>query len=207
MMISDFKKSAVILAASLMVAAGSAQARILGNEEAQQATTPVLQDEASLFSSIRMGIALSMAQCEGREQCTPSVNADEVKSLLETLNTRINDLTLRQESVEDPDAFQQVLARYVDERDNYSSVLERLGSVEEDIDDIGIESEVVEIEEAGFDETLSEDETFTEPAPDTAVIQEELEFFEDADLKLQDDESLEEFEDDFDPEAIEPQVQ
>lgn len=182
------------------------QARILADDEAAQAPTSTLQQEANIFSSIRMGIALSMAQCEGRDLCSPSVNSNEIKRLLETLDTRIDDLTLKQESVEDPDAFQQVLAIYVDERDNYNSVLEKLGTVEEDIEEIGIESEVVEFEEPELEETLSEDDTFVDEPAETAISDDEFELFQDEDLELEDDEDID-FEDDFDPEDFESEVQ
>ena len=182
------------------------QARILADDEAAQAPTSTLQQEAKIFSSIRMGIALSMAQCEGRDLCSPSVNSNEIKRLLETLDNRIDDLTLKQESVEDPDAFQEVLAIYVDERDNYNSVLEKLGTVEEDIEDIGVESEVVEFEEPELEETLSEDDTFVDEPADAAISDDEFELFQDADLELEDDEDID-LEDDFDPEAFESEVQ
>ena len=192
-------KAGLILLLGLIAVIPVSQARILADDEAAQASTAVLQDEARLFSSIRMGIALSMAQCEGRELCTPSVNSDEIQRLLDTLNTRIEDLTLKQESVEDPEVFQEVLSLYVDERDNYSSFLEKLGPVEEDIEAIGVEEEVVEFEEAELEDTISEDETFVEEPSEAAVIPEDLEIFEDADMELQDDASLQEFEDEFDP--------
>jgi len=198
MMIINHKTGLMVLAGLISVAPVT-QARILADDEAAQAPTSLLQDEARLFSSIRMGIALSMAQCEGRELCTPSVNSDEIKRLLDTLNSRIEELTLKQESVEDPEAFQQVLSLYVDERDNYNNVLEQLGTIEEDIQDIGVESQVVDLEKAELQDTISEEETFTEEGSEAAVVDEKLEIFQDADLELTDDASLEEFEDEFDP--------
>ncbi|MCG8324719.1 MAG: hypothetical protein MI673_04315 [Thiotrichales bacterium] len=190
---------------AMLVISPMAQARILADDEAAQAATSALQDEAKLFSTIRMGIALSMAQCQGRELCTPTVNAAEVRQLLDTLDTRIEDLTLKQESVEDPEAFQEVLALYVGERDNLSHVLQQLGTVEQAIEDVGVEAGVETFEEPTFEETLTDDSVTGEPA-EAAIADEDLEFFEDADLELEDDEDLE-FEDDFDPEAVESGVQ
>ncbi len=199
---THFLTSSLVLT-GLMMAGPLSQARILADDEAAQAATTILQSEARLFSSIRMGIALSMAQCEGRELCSPNVNSEEVQRLLQTLDTRIEDLTLKQESVEDPEAFQEVLSLYVEERDNYSSVLEKLGPIEDDIDAVGIEEEVVDFENAELEETLSEDDLFTDEAADTAITDDTLEFFEDSDEELLDDESLKEFDDDFEPEAVE----
>lgn len=187
----------LLTVAGLIATAPAGHARILADDEAEQAPTPALRDEVRLFSSIRMGLALSMAQCEGRELCTPTVNSDEVQRLLETLNTRIEDLTLKQESVEDPEAFEEVLSLYVDERDNLNSFLERLGTVEEDIEDIGVESEVVDFEDAELDETLSEDATFADEPVDSAAG-DEFEIFEDVGEELEDDIGA----DEFDPAAL-----
>lgn len=203
-MMQLFYKSGLIALTGLLLVLPPVQARILADDEAAQASTPTLQDEARLFSAIRMGFALSMAQCTGRELCTPSVNADEVRRLLETLNTRIEDLTLKQESVEDPEAFEEVLSLYVDERDNLNSVLDKLKPVEEDIEDIGVESEVVDFEDAELDDTLSEDATFTEEPVDSAAG-EEFEIFEDVGEELEDDLGAGEFTDEFDPAEFDDQ--
>ena len=151
------KTTSLLLALSLAVLGNSVNARLLDNDEAKAADLNALQTEARLFSTIRMGIALSMAQCHNQTDCTPSVNAEEVQRLLDTLNTRIDEMTLRQEEVENPDAYQQVLALYTGERDNYSGVLEQLDTLEADIEAIGKEDDVEQIEDTGLEDILTEE--------------------------------------------------
>lgn len=151
------KTTSLLLALCLGVLGNSVNARLLDNDEAKAADLNALQTEARLFSTIRMGIALSMAQCHNQTDCTPSVNAEEVQRLLDTLNTRIDEMTLRQEEVENPDAYQQVLALYTGERDNYSGVLEQLDTLEADIEAIGKEDNVEQIEDTGLEDILTEE--------------------------------------------------
>ncbi len=186
--------------AFLLLSMGSAQARIMDDDEAKLADTSLLENEASMFKNIRMGIALSFAFCEDQASCSPSVDSNEVKRLISKLDNRINDLTLRQESVEDPVEYDQVLSLYVDERDNYSAILQRLGTVEEDIEDIAAEEEM-DLSEPELEDTLAEETPVVEDEASEVVVEQvdEPDFFEDSDLDLEDDEDMEEFEDDFDP--------
>ena len=141
----------------VLVVNNNVNARLLDNDEASAADLIALQNEVQLFSTIRMGIALSMAQCSGQQDCVPTVNTDEIKRLLETLNTRIDEMTLRQEEVDNPDEYQQVLALYTGERDNYNGFLEQLDSLEPDIDSIGLEEEVDTIEDTGLEDVLTDE--------------------------------------------------
>ena len=56
----------------------AATGRILEGIEAEQADRAALIAEANIFKSIGMGIALSLAQCEGQDQCQVIV-ADEIE--------------------------------------------------------------------------------------------------------------------------------
>ena len=175
-----------------LVATSVVQARIMDDDEASLADTSLLQTEASSFRNIRLGIALSFARCEGQVDCSPSVDSDEVKRLLNKLDSRINDLTLRQESVDDPVEYQQVLSLYVNERDNYSAILDRLGTVEEPVD-LPSEPEL--------QDTMAEEVPVVEEEPTEVIVEQadDLDFLKDSELDLEDDEDLDEFEDDFDP--------
>jgi hypothetical protein len=113
----------------LLIASINLPAAILDNEEAADAEINTLQAEAALFKTIGASIALSLAQCEGVDLCTVNVEEVELKELLKVLSQRINDLTLKQEEVIDPDEFQQVLTTYVNEYDSYSSHLEKLNAI------------------------------------------------------------------------------
>jgi len=151
---------------------------ILANEEANAADAATLANEAGVFGSIRMGIALSMAQCEGSADCSPSVNEDELKQLIQTLDTRIDVLTLRQEEAVDPEGFDEILALYVNERDQYAHFMEKLGTLSKDIEAVGqeaVEEEKIAPEEESVDEGVV-DEAASEEGVD---LGKELEFFQD----------------------------
>ena len=157
---------------------------ILANDEANNADATTLVNEAGVFESIRMGIALAMAQCEGLAGCSPAVNEEELKQLIRALDTRIDNLTLRQEEVEDPEGFDEILALYVNERDNYAHFMEKLGTYSKDIEAIGEEVE----EELILEEEIVEEELIDEATSEEVVdLTEELQFFED-DLDLGDEE-------------------
>ena len=176
----------VFVTAALFLLSGYSQAvtgpgNILAEDEASDADATRLINEASVFESIRMGIALSMAQCEGLADCYPAVNEEELKQLIQALDNRIDNLTLRQEEVEDPEGFDEILAIYVNERDNYADFMEKLGTYSKDIEAIGEEELIPEeeiVEEDFVDETVSEE---------SVDIAEELQFFED-ELDLGDEE-------------------
>ena len=154
---------------------------ILADDEANNADAAALADEASVFESIRMGIALSVAQCEGVELCSPSANEDELKRLIMTLDTRIDSLTLRQEEVEDPEGFNEILAIYVNERDNYDHLMEKLSTLSRESESAGIGAEE---ESVVSEDTFVEEETMDGIVSEEAIdLEGELEFFEDKDLE------------------------
>ena len=94
----------------------AATGRILDDIEAEQADTAALTAETEIFRSIGMGIALSLAQCEGQDQCQV-IDANEIDQLLQTLDGRINDLILRQGGGKGE--FTDILTAYVDQREKY----------------------------------------------------------------------------------------
>ena len=104
----------LVLTPSLLPAAAG---RILDAAEAKQADTAALTAEAELFKSIGMGIALSLSQCGEQGTCNPSVSKDELDHLLNTLDTRINDLVSRQAQKQGD--YNEVLTAYVNQREAY----------------------------------------------------------------------------------------
>lgn len=163
-------------------------AAILDKSEAAEADISLLQDETIVFQSIGMGIALSIAQCEGIDLCSLTVEESEIQELINALDTRINSLILRQEEAEDQEGLDKVLTAYVNERDNYSAHLEKLKSISSTFDD---ESELL-------DESLelnSEPDFPVEAARNEELLDylNELEAFEDE--ELEDDEDLEDLPD------------
>lgn len=155
---------------------------ILNTEEVEQAELSLLQDETKVFQSIGMGIALSLAQCEGIDLCSLTVEENEIRALLKTLESRIGTLVLKQEESEDPAALNEVLTAYMDERDNYNVHLEKLIGITGTLDD----------ELDLLDEAIAPETDFpVESARNEELLDyiNELEAFEDD--ELEDDEDLE----------------
>ena len=55
----------IVLLTALLFFNSTVSAVILNTEEAEQAELSLLQDETKVFQSIGMGIALSLARCDG----------------------------------------------------------------------------------------------------------------------------------------------
>jgi hypothetical protein len=157
---------------------------ILNTEEVEQADLSLLQDETKVFQSIGMGIALSLAQCEGIDLCSLTVEESEIRELLNTLESRIGSLVLKQEEAEDPAGFNDVLTAYMNERDSYNAHLEKLKSITSTLD---TDSDLLdESEEADFPVESARNEELLD-------YMNELEAFEDD--ELEDDEDLEDLPD------------
>ncbi len=156
-------------------------AAILDKDEADNADFNALQDETTLFQSIGVGIALSIAQCELANSCS-LIEISEVETLLNTLELRIESLVLRQEEDADP-AINEVLTAYIDERDNYNVYLQKLESIinvlDSDSNLLDESTDLESVESAMNDELLD--------------YLNELEAFEDD--ELEDDEDLGDFPD------------
>jgi hypothetical protein len=179
----------------VILASANVSAAILDKDEAAQADLSMLQDETQIFQSIGMGIALSIAQCEGIDICSLTVEKDEIQELINTLDTRIDSLVLRQEEAEDPVSFDKVLTAYITERENYSTHLEKLKNITSTLD---AESDLL-------DKSLELDEEESDFPVETAKDEElldyvnELEAFEDD--ELEDDEELEDLPDFDEPDT------
>ena len=117
-----------------ILASANVSAAILDKEDVAQADVSMLQDETTVFQSIGLGIALSIAQCEGIDLCSLTVEESEIQELINTLDARIDSLVLRQEEAEDPVDFDKVLTAYISERDNYTTHLEKLKSITSTLD-------------------------------------------------------------------------
>lgn len=176
--------------AVLIFASVNLSAAILDKDEVDNADLAMLENETAVFQSIGMGIALSIAQCEGVELCSLTVEENEIKKLLDTLDDRIDNLTLKQEEAEDPVAFDKVLTAYVNERESYTSHLEKLQNITNTV------STDDELADETFDFEVDEAEDFpVESAQNEELLDylNELEAFEDD--ELEDDENLEDLPD------------
>tara|TARA_R110002096_G_C14642952_1_gene725697 strand:+ start:1559 stop:2137 length:579 start_codon:yes stop_codon:yes gene_type:complete len=153
---------------------------ILNTEEAEQANLTLLENETKVFQSIGMGIALSLAQCEGVDLCSLTVEEAEIRELLKALESRIGSLILKQEEAEDPAGIDNVLTAYMNERDSYNAHLEKLQSITSAFD---AEKDLLEEpEEIDFPVESARNEELNDYLND-------LEAFDDE--ELEDDEDLE----------------
>lgn len=179
-----FKKCTYLL---LVLISVSVSAAILDKEEADKADLNLLQDETVLFQSIGMGIALSIAQCEGVDLCSLTVEVSEIQELINTLDYRIDSLVSKQEEAEDPVGFDKVITAYISERENYATHLEKLKSITSTLD---VESDLL-------DESLGREEA--DFPVDSARNEELLDYLNDLeafeDDELEDDEDLDDLPD------------
>tara|TARA_R110000782_G_scaffold137977_3_gene230427 strand:+ start:780 stop:1364 length:585 start_codon:yes stop_codon:yes gene_type:complete len=159
---------------------------ILNTEEAEQADLILLEDEAKVFQSIGLGIALSLAQCDGIDLCSLTVEEGEIRELLKTLESRIGNLILKQEEAEDPAGVDDVLTAYMNERDSYHAHLEKLQRITNTLDsDIDLLEDADEME-VDFPVESARNEELND-------YLDELEAFDDE--ELEDDEDLEDLPD------------
>jgi len=183
-MLTIVKNIAYILLALVSI---SLSAAILDKDEADKADLSSLQDETVVFQSIGMGIALSIAQCEGVDLCSFTVEESEIQELINTLDARIDGLVLKQEEAEDPDGFDKVLTAYINEREHYATHLEKLKSITSTLDiDSDLLDESLESEAADFPVDSAKNEELQNYLND-------LDAFEDD--ELEDDEDLEDLSD------------
>lgn len=159
-------------------------AAILDENAAEQADLASLQNETELFQSIGMGIALSIAQCDGVELCTLTVEVNEIQELINTLDQRINNLVLKQEEAEDPVEFDKVLTAYVNQKESYTAHLEKLRTM----------TGAIDTEDDLFDDFEFDSEVSDFPV-ESARNEELLDYLNDLDAfeddELEDDEDLE----------------
>jgi len=101
---------------------------VLDDKDAKQADPGTLQAEASLFETIREGIAVSIAECELTPKCKPTVSREELRRIVGKLETRLDALTARQSASADA-ALEPVMLAYVESRDKYNEYLTKLDRI------------------------------------------------------------------------------
>lgn len=98
---------------------------ILDREAIETAAPAELSAEASVFESIGIGIALSIAQCESVEFCFLALEQSEIQELIDLLAYRIETLDARRRAGASEE-LDGILGAYVGQRDNYTGYLEKL---------------------------------------------------------------------------------
>ena len=177
-MIKVLKKYSLILmmpfCIMISVPVYSASTDVLDINEITNADMSTLLDDTKVFNTIGMGIALSIALCDGREICDPTVDENEIGQLIETLDKRIEGVVTRQQNSEEE--LTNIITAYVDTKEKYTDYMDRLSKI--------TKSPVVE-----EDLDLGDEDIF---ADDEAMTEDEYSAFSDFDDDLEDDEDLEE---------------
>lgn len=101
---------------------------ILDNDIATGADVSVLRAEAELFETIRQGVMLTLTECELEKSCSLNVNQDELHQLVEKLDARITSIAIRH-SESGEEGLEDVLLTYVDARDGYNEMLDKLATL------------------------------------------------------------------------------
>ena len=79
----------------------SAAVDVLNKDEITNADINTLVEDTKVFNVIGMGIALSIAQCDGKDICDPTVDENEIGQLIEALDRRIEGVVSRQQDSEE----------------------------------------------------------------------------------------------------------
>ncbi len=146
---------------------------VLEQDAVSNADANTLSADTKVFDTIGMGIALSIAQCEGRDNCEPSVDQGEVQQLIEALDKRIEGVVTRQQNSEED--LENVITAYVDTKERYTDYIEKLNEIAKSAEP-----------ELPQEESIQEDIFVDEGA----MTEDEFSAFEDFDESLQDDASL-----------------
>ncbi len=185
-MMNNIKKYLCIITMQLAIAYSvpvlSAATDVLDTDEITNADINTLVEDTEVFNTIGMGIALSIAQCDGKDICDPTVGENEIGQLIEALDKRIEGVVSRQQDNEED--MSNIITAYIDTREKYTDYMERLGKI--------ARPEIPQEEFVKEDLFSSED----------ALTEDEYSAFDDFEEDLEDDEELDEFEDDSNPDEF-----
>ena len=167
-------------AITLSVPVLAAPSDVLDINEINDADITTLLEDTKVFNTISMGIALSIAECTGKDICEPTVDEGEIGQLIEALDQRIEGVVSRQQNNEEE--LTPIITAYVDTKEKYSDYLQKLSKI--------ARPEIPQ-------EEFVEEDLFSN---EDALTEDEYSAFDDFEEDLEDDEGLDELEDEFDPE-------
>lgn len=115
-MIKNIRKYLLIITLQFSIMASmpvlSASNDVLDINEINNADISILLDDTKVFNTIGMGIALSIALCEGKDVCDPTVDENEISQLIDALDQRIEGVVSRQQNNEE--GLTNIITAYVD---------------------------------------------------------------------------------------------
>jgi len=124
---NDFSIIAAITVFAYCSPVIAAQSDVLDIDEIASADISLLLEDTQVFNTIGMGIALSIAECDGKDICDPTADEGEIEQLIEALDQRIEGVVSRQHDSEEE--LTPVITAYVDTKEKYADYLERLGKI------------------------------------------------------------------------------
>lgn len=176
-----------IFLAGLAAAQAATEGRILSEGEVDPAASNQLAGELAVFESVGQGIALSLAVCDEAIGCDPMLSEDELTKLIETLDSRIDQLTSVEETAATADNYDSLLNEYRQTRQEYALYMKELRDIKRGVKDFAEEEipaeTVSEPAPPPEPEKAARAEPEPPPAPKPKFRNEEfdVEFFEDVD--------------------------
>ena len=134
----------------------SASNDVLDINEVSNADLTALLDDARTFDTIGMGIALSIALCDGKDGCEPTVNESEISQLIEALEKRIEGVVSRQQNSEED--LTNIITAYVDTKEKYNDYLNRLSKISKSPEPALAQEEIADEDIFADEEAIIEDE-------------------------------------------------
>ncbi|MDZ7736349.1 MAG: hypothetical protein U5P41_09775 [Gammaproteobacteria bacterium] len=145
----------------MAAAQAATEGRILSEGEVDPAASNQLAGELEVFESVAQGIALSLAVCDEVAGCDPMLSEDELAKLIETLDSRIDQLNSFEESAETAAGYDSLLNEYRQTRENYALYMKELRDIKRGVKEFA--------EEEIPAETTTEPEPAPSPEPEKAA--------------------------------------
>jgi len=121
--------ASLLFIAGMVAAQAATEGRILPETEVDPAAGSELAGELAVFESVGQGIALSLAVCEDAAGCDPMLSEDELAKLIETLDSRIDQLNSFEESAETAAGYDSLLNEYRQTREDYALYMKELRDI------------------------------------------------------------------------------
>ena len=150
------------LSLSLGAAKAATEGKILAPDSVDPADSGKHAGELAVFESVGQGIQLSLANCSDRSDCEPVLSEDELATLIQTLDARIEQLNAAEpESEREVD---RLINKYRQTRQQYALYMEELRDIQRDIREMADE-EVPAARPADDIQAESAPESKPEPEP------------------------------------------
>jgi len=122
--------ASIFLMTVLVTAQAATEGRILSGNEIDPAAGGELAGEIEVLESVAQGIALSLAICEeSAAGCRNIVSEDELAKLIETIDTRLDQLNSFEQTAETAPNYDEILNQYRETREQYAVYMRELQDI------------------------------------------------------------------------------